>query len=118
MKQEVKKVVEGQAEIVCVDGQVFYNPVQEFNRDMSIAAINTWISGSHPRRLEKIAVLEGLAATGLRSMRYAKELVFPESTSLSIVANDFDPKAVETIKASIKHNNVADRVTASIGDAK
>ncbi|KAI8926939.1 N2,N2-dimethylguanosine tRNA methyltransferase-domain-containing protein [Entophlyctis helioformis] len=36
-----KSVFEGSAEVV-FDGEVFYNPVQQFNRDMSIAAISTW----------------------------------------------------------------------------
>lgn len=36
-------VNEGKASILFPKGnEVFYNPVQEFNRDMSIAAIRTW----------------------------------------------------------------------------
>jgi tRNA G26 N,N-dimethylase Trm1 len=36
-------VTEGKATILFPkNNEVFYNPVQEFNRDMSIAAITTW----------------------------------------------------------------------------
>jgi tRNA (guanine26-N2/guanine27-N2)-dimethyltransferase len=36
-------VTEGKATILFPkSNEVFYNPVQEFNRDMSIAAIRTW----------------------------------------------------------------------------
>lgn len=36
-------VTEGKATILFPKtNEVFYNPVQEFNRDMSIAAIRTW----------------------------------------------------------------------------
>lgn len=36
-------VTEGKASILFPkENEVFYNPVQEFNRDMSIAAIRTW----------------------------------------------------------------------------
>lgn len=111
-----KLVKEGLAEIMC-DTSVFYNPVQEFNRDMSIAAINTWMSMLAPAK-PQIKVLEGLAATGLRSMRYAKELIPPSDSSVLITANDFDANAVETIRESIIHNNVVDKVEASHGDAK
>ncbi|KAL3895302.1 MAG: hypothetical protein SGCHY_004779 [Lobulomycetales sp.] len=110
-----KLVKEGLAEIMC-DTSVFYNPVQEFNRDMSIAAINTWMSMLAPAK-PQIKVLEGLAATGLRSMRYAKELIPPSDSSVLITANDFDANAVETIRESIIHNNVVDKVEASHGDA-
>jgi tRNA (guanine26-N2/guanine27-N2)-dimethyltransferase len=112
----MKVIKEGLAEVLC-DSSVFYNPVQEFNRDMSIAAINTWIAGQ-AKPLEKVNILEGLAATGLRSMRYAKEVVVPEGTGLKIIANDFDPNAVETIKQNITYNNVADKVESSVGDAR
>ncbi|KAL2912376.1 RNA methyltransferase tRNA(m5U54)methyltransferase [Polyrhizophydium stewartii] len=36
-----KSVLEGSAEIVFAE-EVFYNPVQQFNRDMSVAAISVW----------------------------------------------------------------------------
>jgi tRNA (guanine26-N2/guanine27-N2)-dimethyltransferase len=42
-QHEYEKIVEGKAEILFPkDDQVFYNPVQQFNRDMSIAAIKAW----------------------------------------------------------------------------
>lgn len=36
-----KTINEGTAEIL-VEGHVFYNPVQEFNRDISICVLNTF----------------------------------------------------------------------------
>lgn len=59
---------------------VFYNPVQEFNRDISILAITQFglDMKSHMEEKKKefvgIKILEALAATGLRSVRYAKEI--------------------------------------------
>lgn len=38
----LKKIVEGPAEIQLVSDGVFYNPVQEFNRDLSIAVLNVF----------------------------------------------------------------------------
>ncbi|RKP36599.1 N2,N2-dimethylguanosine tRNA methyltransferase [Dimargaris cristalligena] len=41
--QTYRLITEGQATILFPDtNEVFYNPVQQFNRDMSIAAIRTW----------------------------------------------------------------------------
>lgn len=61
----------------------------------------------------KFTVLEGLSATGLRSVRYAKEL----NNVSSIVANDLDSDAVEAITENILLNNVQDKVVANHGNA-
>jgi len=44
--------------------------------------------------------MEALSATGLRSIRYAKEV----PNVLQIVANDLDPDAVELIKKNVLDN--------------
>lgn len=64
-------------------------------------------------RKRKYKVLEGLSATGLRSVRYAKELY----NASSIVANDLDADAVEAIRENIIMNNVQDKVSANKGNA-
>ena len=43
-----------------------------------------------------------MSATGLRSIRYAREL--PVGAVHSIVANDFDPAAVQAITRNIEFN--------------
>lgn len=58
-------------------------------------------------------LLEALAATGLRSIRYAKEV--PNLTK--ILANDLSKKAVETMKVNFERNQVADKVEPSLDDA-
>jgi tRNA (guanine26-N2/guanine27-N2)-dimethyltransferase len=47
-------------------------------------------------------VLEALAATGLRSIRFIKEV--PAITK--IVINDFDPNAIEAAKKNLGYNNI------------
>lgn len=62
---------------------------------------------------EKKRILEALAATGLRSIRYAQEVEgFDE-----IIANDLSNDAVEMMKRNIAVNRVEDRVTSSHADA-
>ena len=60
-----------------------------------------------------VRILEGLAASGLRSMRFAKEIPGVNK----IICNDFDETAVEVIKKNIKRNKVEHLVEASHGDA-
>lgn len=48
-------VTEGQATILFPKkNEVFYNPVQQFNRDMSIAAIRTWSEIFNQEKAERI----------------------------------------------------------------
>eukprot|EP00929_Paragymnodinium_shiwhaense_P113590 TRINITY_DN81876_c0_g1_i1.p1 TRINITY_DN81876_c0_g1~~TRINITY_DN81876_c0_g1_i1.p1 ORF type:complete len:558 (+),score=132.86 TRINITY_DN81876_c0_g1_i1:81-1754(+) len=119
---------------------VFYNPAQVFNRDLSIVVLSVFAKIRHVEVLEKhkkreqravetgkeprkpprsgMKVLEALAATGIRSIRYAKELGHGEHGIHSIVANDLDPAAVELMKKNLVHNKVKEgMIEASCGDA-
>jgi tRNA G26 N,N-dimethylase Trm1 len=88
-------------------GAVFYNPVQEFNRDISILAINEFNQilseekAAKGKKHEGIKVLEALAATGLRSVRYMKEI--PSITTL--VANDIDKTATDLMTKNFEFND-------------
>ncbi|XP_061941717.1 tRNA (guanine(26)-N(2))-dimethyltransferase isoform X1 [Apis cerana] len=113
-------IKEGKAEILVNDTSVFYNPVQEFNRDLSIAVLATYIKNINKQAIEtnakkkdEICILEALSATGLRSIRYAKEVMGIKQ----IIANDISAKAVESIKKNIYHNAVENLVKPSQEDA-
>ncbi|KAK9464492.1 tRNA methyltransferase [Lipomyces arxii] len=106
------------------ENQVFYNPVQQFNRDLSCCAIRAWSEEyAASRKVRKrtsngdvrpfITILEALSATGLRALRYALEIPYVKS----VLANDFSPSAVAAIERNIKHNSASRLVTASQGDA-
>lgn len=83
------------------NNQVFYNPIQEFNRDLSIACINVHSTklnnNANGSSNKKLRILEALAASGIRSMRYALEI----DNCHEIVANDLDRHAVELIEKNI-----------------
>ncbi|CAK9059924.1 unnamed protein product [Durusdinium trenchii] len=64
-----------------------------------------------------LKVLEALAATGIRTVRYAKELPFGPGGIASIVANDLDPNAVEHMKRNFAHNELPSHVQAVNSDA-
>ncbi|KAI9315445.1 N2,N2-dimethylguanosine tRNA methyltransferase [Dichotomocladium elegans] len=136
-------VTEGKATILFPKGnEVFYNPVQEFNRDMSIAAIRTWSELFFAEKREKIerklmnatdekrknelqerldhqaktqnfTILEALSASGLRSIRYAKEIPHLKL----VTANDLEADAVESIRRNVKFNELEGLVRPNQGDA-
>lgn len=62
---------------------------------------------------ERIRILEALSATGLRSIRYAKEVPAVDE----IIANDLSSEAVEMIQKNVKLNDVESIVTPNKADA-
>ncbi|XP_012889701.1 PREDICTED: tRNA (guanine(26)-N(2))-dimethyltransferase isoform X2 [Dipodomys ordii] len=158
-------VTEGAATIVFPSAnEVFYNPVQEFNRDLTCAVITEFariqlgakgiqikVPGEQdlqkvvvdlseqeeeklkPKEGENLApqdqprtaaveeiceeglrVLEGLAASGLRSIRFAREV----PGLRSVVANDASAQAVHLMRQNIELNHVDHLVQASQADAR
>lgn len=131
---------EGKAEIVLSQecSNVFYNRVQEFNRDLSVSVIQIFEriyrqekqefiqrrnvplddSHDHHRQVESylgLYILEALSATGLRAIRYAKEL----EGIRKVLANDYSQEAVHTIEKNIRDNDLSfDKVQPHHGDAK
>ncbi|KAH8689799.1 S-adenosyl-L-methionine-dependent methyltransferase [Talaromyces proteolyticus] len=157
---------------------VFYNPIQQFNRDLSVIAIKAYAnhvlaSGDKPNKYQRqkkdrkskkrkreddsedarnpvtaegeqngavavrdkevgdgkltastttdeqspalsFRILDALSATGLRALRYAKEV--PIATN--IVANDLSYSAIDAIKTNIKYNGVEEVVRPNVGDAR
>ncbi|KAJ3896452.1 N2 N2-dimethylguanosine tRNA methyltransferase [Lentinula edodes] len=154
---------ENNAHILMSENEAFLNPVQEFNRDLSVACIRTWseelnkakdakraqarqkrasrakeesakkrqrVSESdaidiEPESLQqsegtseipqaeskedvrekfsyKITILEALSATGLRSIRYAKEIPLVKY----VLANDLSSTAVAAMKRNVELNGL------------
>ncbi|XP_041640287.1 tRNA (guanine(26)-N(2))-dimethyltransferase [Cheilinus undulatus] len=154
-------VKEGKASILFPSAnEVFYNPVQEFNRDLTCAVITEFARDMLAQRGVKVVVpgekdrvvvslseetneadvqaeqkngadgpaetatvgekcerglrvLEGLAASGLRSVRFALEVPGLHS----VTANDFSTKAAALIARNAEHNGVSHLLQASCKDA-
>jgi len=111
-------VREGDAEVLFPSlDKVFYNPVQEFNRDISSRVLQVFADEQAAKQGETenqgITVLEALAASGLRSIRFAKEV----RGLKSVVANDWSKQAAENIKRNVSHCNIEDTVQPHCGDA-
>ncbi|KAH8927078.1 N2,N2-dimethylguanosine tRNA methyltransferase [Atractiella rhizophila] len=100
---------------------VFLNPVQEYNRDLSVACLTTY-RHIRQRELQKSTkrddfcwrpyVLDALSASGLRAIRYAREI----KECRLVVANDLSREAMEVIERNISHNRVANPNSNTNGD--
>ncbi|XP_037117139.1 tRNA (guanine(26)-N(2))-dimethyltransferase [Syngnathus acus] len=150
-------VKEGKAAILFPSAnEVFYNPVQEFNRDLTCAVLTEFSREVLAQRGVQIAVpgekepavasppdepaeardgktdvegpavvtagqkcerglrvLEALAASGLRSVRFALEV----PGLRSVTANDFSRKAAALVARNAEYNGVGQLVRASCKDA-
>ncbi|KAL6773730.1 hypothetical protein ACKKBG_A22240 [Auxenochlorella protothecoides x Auxenochlorella symbiontica] len=133
---------EGKATILQHGNDVFYNPAQVINRDLSIAVLRYFAAlratepaptgraahrarrasptnaaeVSTPPTRPGLTVLEGLAASGLRAIRYAQEV----PGLARVVANDLDPSVVEALRRNVAFNGApaVDLVEPSVGDAR
>jgi len=61
-----------------------------------------------------VHILEALAASGLRSIRYALEIPGVEK----VVSNDYSQAAYQNMVRNIEHNKVGDKVKPSYSDAR
>lgn len=59
-------------------------------------------------------ILDALSATGLRALRYAKEI--PQVTS--VTANDISAPATASIKLNAEYNGLGEKIHPTTGDAK
>ena len=67
----------------------------------------------NPTKPPSFRILDALSATGLRALRYAKEI--PMATS--ITANDLSRSASDSIKLNVEYNKVSGKVIPNTGDA-
>lgn len=74
----------------------FYNPAQKTNRDISILVISEYFKSK-----SNIRILDAMSATGLRGLRYLKEL-----NNGKIFFNDINENAISSIQENLEFNGV------------
>ena len=88
---------------------VFYNPVMEFNRDLSVLVFRAY---QHMVNHE-VSICEPLTSQGIRGIRYAIEV---DNVS-QVMASDINHHAYELAKHNIELNNLQNKITLKYGDA-
>ncbi|MCL1970341.1 MAG: tRNA (guanine(10)-N(2))-dimethyltransferase [Candidatus Bathyarchaeota archaeon] len=88
---------------------VFYNPVMEFNRDLSVLAVRVY------QRLvrREIGICEPLASQGVRGIRYAVEV---DGVS-RVLLSDINHHAFGLAQYNVRCNGLHDRVVVEYRDA-
>ncbi len=76
---------------------VFYNPAMDINRDISVLLLNSI-------NKDRLQIADPLAATGVRSIRFLKEL--DKNKIKSICINDYDKNSIVLIKQNLALNNL------------
>jgi tRNA (guanine26-N2/guanine27-N2)-dimethyltransferase len=76
------------------DNLPFYNPSMELNRDLSVIFCQWFVND----RKKHFNLLDGLAASGIRGLRFANEVV----GDFEITLNDWNTDAYELIKKNIE----------------
>ena len=112
-KVKLQKAKEGRAVLLVPSAQVvskqmpvFYNPVMKFNRDVAVTLLNAL-------NKKRLRVCDLLAGSGVRSVRFGKEL--KKSIIKELFANDASKEAVALLKQNLKHNKV--KATVSCREA-
>ena len=85
------------ADKVSREMEVFYNPVMKHNRDISVLLLNCIEN-------ENMQIGLPLEASGIRGIRLLKELEKVKIKEISF--NDYDAKAVQSIKNNLVLNNI------------
>jgi tRNA (guanine26-N2/guanine27-N2)-dimethyltransferase len=88
---------------------VFYNPVMEFNRDLTILAFKAY---QHTVNHE-ISICEPLTSQGIRGIRFAAEI----ECVTEVLLSDINTHAYELANYNIKLNNLQEKVTLKHKDA-
>jgi len=88
---------------------VFYNPVMELNRDMSVLALQAYQRAVN----REISVCEPLAGCGVRGIRFAVEV----NGVKKVVINDINKKAFQLAVSNVRMNGLSERVIVESKDA-
>ena len=98
------------------DGEEIRQHISSFDGAADARPQQNGVSTDHKAQTPRppsFRILDALSATGLRALRYAKEI--PEATY--ITANDLSASATAAIKRNAEYNGVADKIQVSTANA-
>ena len=87
---------------------VFYNPVMELNRDLSVISLQVYCDN----READIRICDAFGGSGIRGIRYAREIKGVKD----VVITDLNPLAVEFTRTNIENNRL-ENVRVCLEDA-
>lgn len=112
MNNKIEDIIEENGIKIKNTNNVFYNKAQIFNRSISIEIINTYLKYMNKENklnnYKSISILECMAASGIRSLRYINEINKLElkDKKIEFHINDISLEAIELIKYNLKLNKL------------
>ncbi len=97
LNEGIARIKVPKAEKISKGMEVFYNPAMGLNRDISILLL-------HSINKKNMNIADPLAATGIRSIRFLKEL--GNNKIKKIYINDYSKDSVNLIKLNLHLNNI------------
>jgi len=88
---------------------VFYNPVMELNRDLTVLALQTY----QKMLGREVSVCEPLSGCGIRGIRFAVEV----EGVRKVFVNDINPEAAKLAQFNVERNKLASSVLVANEDA-
>jgi len=85
-------------EYVPSETEVFFNPVMEISRDLSVSSLQVLSRG-----IENLRICDALAGVGARGLRYSAEV----KGVGKVVINDWEHEAAELIRRNVKRNGLS-----------
>ncbi len=106
---KLKLYAKGLSEYIPSKAPVFYNPLMEMSRDVSVLALRVY----QKRTGKKLRICDPLAGCGIRGLRFAREVKQIDNVTL----NDINLEAVKMAQINIEMNELSNLVTVKNYDA-
>ncbi len=94
---KLEKYKSSEKEYIPSKTPVFFNPVMEITRDISVSSLDIY-----SREIDGLRICDALAGVGARGIRYSKELTCLDKIKI----NDRSSKAAGLIRKNIKRNSL------------
>jgi tRNA (guanine26-N2/guanine27-N2)-dimethyltransferase len=106
---KLKAFVKSPSEYAPSKAPVFYNPVMELNRDLTVLALQAY------QRMvnHEISVCEPLTGCGVRGIRFAREV----RDVKKVVVGDINEKAFQLAKHNVQMNKLGERIAVENEEA-
>lgn len=101
-----------------VENEVFYNPIQVFNRDVTLLVMQHYINElreeNKKKEFEGVRIVDALSASGLRTIRFLQELEGVKE----VYANDISEASHKLMADNFKLNGLDEsKIKATLQDA-
>ncbi|WEL39301.1 tRNA (guanine(26)-N(2))-dimethyltransferase [Encephalitozoon hellem] len=97
-KGDTKETIVEESTAIVKNEWTFFNPAQKLNRDISVEVIKECFKDK-----DTVRILDAMSATGLRGIRYLKEI-----SNSTVYLNDISQSSIDAIKSNMLLNGIGE----------